>query len=73
MSAMARVNGIDGRRVARLLESGHPEIDSDRYSRRIHGTRTAGTEQVTAPMVHQDGFDKAIVYAAVLQVPVAFG
>lgn len=73
MSAMARVNGIDGRRVAGLLESGHTEIDFNRCGGGIHGTRTAGTEQVTAPMVHQDGFDKAIVYAAVLQVPVAFG
>lgn len=33
----------------------------------------ARTKRVTAPMVHYYGFDKAIVYAALLQLPVAFG
>jgi hypothetical protein len=73
MSATARVDGNDGRLVSGIPESGLPEIGSNRCGGRIHGTTRTSTKRATAPMVHQDGFDKAIVYAAVLQVPVAFG
>lgn len=50
-----------------------PATGSDQGVGRPRGPTWAGTKRDTAPTVDNDGFDKAIMYAAVLHVPVALG
>lgn len=59
--------------IASSASRGLPAIGSDQGVGRPRGPTWAGTKRVTAPTVDSDGFDKAIMYAAVLHVPKALG
>lgn len=59
--------------IAGRASAGLPVTRPNRGVGRPYGARRAVAERVTAPTMDWDGFDKAIVDAAVLHVPVALG